>query len=259
MIALSLTLSSCAVQATKVSNTTSCKTQIIGHVHGRGNWIGPLPPILFLQWHNQPIYGTIVSVDDKFVVFDPRRTGLIDRPPEPYPRNQVIALIDSTGKCIIGELPQSAQLTWSIVLSLEPFTDGDKTIQLVLDVDKPFSYCLNPGKYEISGVAFVRGPMYSDIAFNRPLMTLDVKPNCANYIGDILFEVPSPGAITFLCHEGTRPKDSAIGTQFGLLGAIVLEASKTGTEIRHTIQIVDSSHVQQDSANVATSLIKVLK
>lgn len=257
LLVLSFLLYSCAVNATRVTNTTSCETKIIGRVHGRGYWVGPPPPILFIRWQSQPIYGDIVYIDENFVTMNSRRYGLFNSPIDSYHRNQIITLIDENGVPVIGDIPKSANLTWSIVLILEPFANGDKKVRVVLDANEPFSYCLDPGKYEITGVEFWRGPMYSDITFSRPLLVLEVQPNCVNYIGDLLFDLPSSDAITFLCREGNRPKD-AVASHFGLIGGIALEISKAGTEIKHTIQIADSSNLVKD-INARTALIKVLK
>jgi hypothetical protein len=253
---------SSAREATRTRDDPTCRTVVEGYLHSRVLFNGKVPALVL---HSTPqtkkiLTGEIVSVNDSGITFDPAREGpLHDPDAKLYPYSGIQCAIDSTGDIVYGELPERFTNVWNMEVELIR-EDGpsDKPIKLVLNPNERFSYCINPGSYAVRQIVFNSNRRYVDQGVSLPPMSVVVRENASNYIGDLYLNFASEldSSVCLIKAEAKYRPGYGVMMNFGLIGGIAEALGREGLQ-GHTLQVrVDSSHGSE--TNLPKSIVPLI-
>lgn len=235
----------CANYAVSTKNDPKCVTVVSGHLICAEKWIGKRPALIIKdRGEIRSHFGDITEIDSAGVWFDRTNEGLIFSSPRYYPFSKIVCLVDENNEVIYGEIPKKFGGTWDLAMKVKPADDPNgKAFILYLEANREFSFCLPPGRYVVDGLVFNRGYSFSDIAVSVPALSFTCLDNKTNYIGDIyldsLVQDVTPNVIE--CRIGSRPSDATVGLMFGLIGAALVEASRSGDRLEHRLTILNGT------------------
>jgi hypothetical protein len=184
---ISVTVNSCGIhEAVKTEDAQNCKAVIEGFLNSKVTFIRKGPALIFNQSRDESIiYGQIVSKNDSGIFFlqDPFYT------PDPtfFSYKNIQCAIDSNRTIIYGKLPKRFQFYWGMEWSIVSIDDSSQEpIKMVLNANKPFSYCLKPGTYCVSDIEFEGNySEFVDKADSLPRIIFNVETNKVNNLGTI--------------------------------------------------------------------------
>ena len=191
-IGIGIIASGCASRIPTLSQRPGCETSIEGYYHCNDPWSKAKPAIIIREGMQMKIIaGTIVSMDEAGVTFDPKGEGTLRDPkPEYFPFDRVVTLIGEDGRVLHGSIPEQYSRAYTLELHLTPVeTPGSGAISLSLKPNARFGLCVPPGVYEISEIKFKNDfQKMVDAGVEFPRLTVTVTEDRANYIGDLYID-----------------------------------------------------------------------
>ena len=206
--------------------------------------------------------GKIVRIDTAGIVFDPKKESpFVDADSSLFPYDKIEWAVDSTGTVIYGKLPdrKGENLIWDVELEMVNDAMPEAHHILVnLEANMPFSYCLAPGSYTVKKIVYREGAENEEVTDSVPSMRLTLAPNVINYVGDIYLDsrADSLPNVASLSTKIVRRSGYMIGMQFGLIGALVYEATK-GDALVHTLAIEDTAFTPSRSREWKKALFSI--
>ena len=216
----------CATKLKVVKKNQDCNTSIVGFYCPEMIWSGRFPTLLKRQNNlTYPIYGKIVSMKEAGVIFIP---NLIDGRPNSesylYSKDDLLAVIDSSGHVIYGELP-SKYLKPKDPLDVTLIVHNEKQpkrfkYKFTMKMNQKFEFCIKPGRYTIVGIQFQDNYNRIEIGTDFPRMKFKVDSNYKNYIGDIyLNSKDTEGLIAKIPFRDSYDEGVEMAGLIGQLGA----------------------------------------
>ena len=187
-----LLLNGCSYnQLTRHSNSPTCETTIEGNYFTKSIYKFDGPAILF-PWSNlDPIrHGKVIRKDSAGVLFLQNKIGMFGSADTLYFKyNKIRAIIDSNNRCVWGHLDRNEEIGIHMKIELSKYHEHSYSpIYLDLFPNRKFSYCIKPGKYEITKI-IEYFPYKSEEVYYASMpehiARFEIKRDCANYIGDI--------------------------------------------------------------------------
>jgi hypothetical protein len=171
-----------------------CKTVIEGNYYQNIIWHGRTPALVIESFNgNSTLYGELIEVNDKGIVFDAERNNpLFNAPKKLYKYKDIVCAINEEGEIIYGEIPKGKNnIFWTMNLEFISVDSLNKNkYKITLYPNRRFSYCMPPGIYSIENITFLvksesaKYDITSEAKF-LPNITMNVKQDYINYIGDI--------------------------------------------------------------------------
>ncbi|MBL7996321.1 hypothetical protein JNM05_13205 [bacterium] len=249
------TFGGCTNYATSTKKDPNCTTVVCGKFVCAEKWVGKYPALMIKDMgETKSYFGEITEIDSAGVWFDRTKEGFVFSSPRYYPFKKIVCLIDENNDVIYGSIPKKYGGTWDMDIMLAPVNvPGGKAITLRLEANKEFAFCLEPNEYLVGNIMFNRGNDYIDVGKDIPVLKFMAQSNKWNYIGDIYMDstVANVAPIKITCKIGSRPSDAANGAMFGLVGAVLLEMSRSGDRIEHKITVTNAGRPE----NAVESLI----
>lgn len=187
-----LLLNGCSLnQLTRHSDSPTCETTIEGNYFSKSIYKYDGPAILF-PWSNSVSirHGKVIRKDSTGVLFLQNKIGLFGSFDTLYFNyNKIRAIIDSNNLCTWGHLDPKEEVGIHMEIELSKYHEPDYSpIYLDLFPNSKFSYCIKPGKYEITRIIeyfpYKSGEVYYE-SVPKHIATFEIKRDSANYIGDI--------------------------------------------------------------------------
>ncbi len=206
--------------------------------------------------------GKLISIDSNGVTFDQDNVGFSDEEVRFYPYDTLYGVIDTTGSLIYGSIPEYYAVTHKLEIELLNLTTKEYA-RLVLSPNEPFAYCINEGKYKVSGIKFISKNEVEDIGIDFPEITFEVASEITNYLGNIYVDFKSENdenVMIIPCNRNDQGRSAALG-MFGLLGAVA-NAVATGIEssgLQHVIHIERDKNFLPESDKPVIELSLTIK
>lgn len=228
-----------------------CPSSIEGNVIETTKWMGDAPLLVTrsVGRNFDCRTGEILEITEDGVVFNEDRRSMANNPgPKEFKKSEIVSLIDEEGEVIMGEFPEGNLKTeyYQVVMRSAGSPEIEKPYVFRLYPQKSFSYCLQPGEYEIEAIGWLRKNKDSDITADPINRKLIIEEGNANYFGDIYVNMNEDMGgydrmrVPIKIQE--RPNRSASwGMAFGLVGAIIDAASRD----RGIIGMLDLQMVSQ--------------
>lgn len=258
-----------------LSQRPGCKTSVEGFYHCNDPWDKAKPAIIIRQgMHAKIISGKIVAMDDKGVTFDPTGKGQLRDPgPEYFKFDKTEALIGEDGKILHGSVPDEHSRAFALELLLIS-TDSPQAemIRLLLKPNKRFGFCVPPGNYRVTQCLFRND--YREIidrGVNIPGLTISVKENRSNYIGDIYMDcgdTEQQDLIIIPYKIEHRPSSAARDAMFGwAVGGVIgiAVAAYMQTDLpkdcigAHALYVVDKEDFKTQGSSARFNAIMILE
>lgn len=229
-----LVLASCAPQVKILTPDSKCKTTVEGFYHVRLHmeWPGEAPALLWKsKGRVRGVSGKILEINEKGVLFDPRREGpFYDPKPKFFSKDQIVTLIDSAHHVILGEIPEKYKDGWQMILWVKNVSmKNTEVIRLALLPNRPFGFCMVPGLYHIEKIQFKNKKGIIDEGLEIPNLFFKVERDKANYIGDLYLDSKefNQNVIGISYKNVYRPKEAFwVGFAGGLWGSALYSAYK---------------------------------
>lgn len=245
----------CTDYAVSTKKNPNCTTVVFGRFYSPQKWIGKYPALIVKEnYEAKAFFGDIIKTDSAGIWFNRTKEGFLFSKPRYYEYKNVLCVINDRNEIVYGSIPKKYHGTWDIDIEIKPKADPNgKMLTLKLEANQEFSFCLQPNEYRIIGLTFKRGNDYVDYAAAPTNLTFIVNENRVNYVGDIYLDsLVTDSVHQIVCRIGARPSDATMGVMFGLIGAALLELSRSGDRIEHTIGVVGSLRPE----NSVESIIK---
>jgi hypothetical protein len=254
-----------------------------GFYHCFFRYRGTYPALLTEQaWKVKPVTGRIIELREDGVLFEEEQTALVQKTVQKfYTKKQIVALVDSAGRVILGELPEEYSTAMKLIFQFKradslagpparpavkstPRSPSPKPPSFAAELlpNKKFGFCLPPGTYEVSRILLVDSELGTSEAVDPPQFSFVVEENHATYIGDIYanFEGLNLGrcySVEF-SREGHYADPARDMAYSGLLGALVRGGTEAPESGEHNLEIVDdSTFVAASKLEVNRSLLSV--
>lgn len=224
-----------ANQLIKHSDSPTCETTIEGNYFTKSIYKFDGPAILF-PWSNLvPIrHGKVIRKDSNGVLFLQNKSGIFGSADTLYFKyDKIRAIIDSNNQCVWGHISTKEEVGIHMKIELSKYHEPYYSpIYLDLFPDRKFSYCIKPGKYEITKIIeyfpFKSEEVYY-ASIPKHIAKFEIKRNCANYIGDIsLLDNRSSDKASLIvpCKNQSTGKTAAFigGFMGGLVGGAIAGA-----------------------------------
>ena len=264
VILIALSLYSCRNFAPTTKENPDCKHIISGKSIFNYIWLGRVP-VMIINYHgsHEFLFGKLGEKTSEGYMFYPERIHNFGYAPKDrlYKFSEIECLFDSSRNKIYGSIPKDILEEWKMIWQIVPYLNKSKKITyLEIESNSEFSFCLDPGIYQVQNIEFIKSNKkgFLDISVYLPEMIFEVDSNKNNYIGDIYLDEKDKivEAFEIPCKVGSRPSDAAAGYWLGLTGAIVNEAIKSGENPTHTIFVRDALHKDDKRTK---SLLKIIK
>lgn len=228
-------------ELTKYSHNSSCSTTI------EGNYYKDIEssysyPAIFVKMTKYPklVRGKLISIDDKGVIFDPDNIGFSNQPETFFSYDTLFGVIDNSGKLVYGDIPDFFALKHKMIIGLTE-SKTQQYVELILEPNEPFAYCLNPGNYSISSIQFISSKKVQDIGYDLPNIHLIIEEGKVNYFGNIYVDYKvktDENIIVIPCTRNNTERSAALG-MFGLVGALanVVASEIESDGLHHIINI----------------------
>jgi hypothetical protein len=193
-------------------------------------------------------HGKVLSMDSTGILFDEdREFSWSDPEPKFYAYDEISCLVDSAQRVTYGAPPTALRAAWDVDMT---FRHADDTtampIRFTFEIGERFSFCVPPGRYELSAIHMLR---YDKVAWGMflPELTFTVEKGFVNYIGELRMDNDSsgsPGSCLFVCKVEDLNK-GGWGSIFGLAGALVDVMTRDyGVKDGHLLRIVEDPAYQ---------------
>jgi len=147
-----------------------------------------------------------------------------------YPKDKIVALIDSSRRVILGQIPEKYIDGWQLILWVKNiYLKNTVPIRLILHPNKRFGFCMVPGLYHIEKIQFTNKKGIIDEGMEIPNMFFNVEKGKANYIGDLYLDPKefNQDVIGISYKNVYRPKEVFwVGVAGGLVGSAFYSAYK---------------------------------
>jgi hypothetical protein len=263
--ALIFTLTSCSGpdKAVRTSEYPACKTIVEGFLHAGEGYFGHPgvtgPAIRIMRSGDiHTLHGNVVRETDKGIFFLPKKEGFFTPDTDFYPYEQLLWVVDENNKLIRGEISEEKKAEHRVVMVLSHSGKPDaKEVSVELKANERFSYCLNPGKYQIARMLYQGDNRHVDVSDSLPLITLTVEPDVVNYVGDLYIDASPdsvPGVHKLKADVLESPGKGDAGFFGGIIGSLVYDLTK-GTPPTHTFSVeMDSAFAPTEGAKFIISL-----
>ena len=260
---------SCASKLKKFKENSDCTTTIVGYYHTELIWKGRYPTLLEkINGLTYPVYGKIASMKEAGVIFIP---NLINGEPNSerflYSKDDLLAVIDSSGHVIYGELP-SKYLKPKDPLDVRITVHNEEQpkrfkYEFTMKKDQKFEFCIKPGSYTIVGIQFQDGENRVEKGTDFAKMKFKVDPDSRNYIGDIYLNSPDiEGPKIKVPYKDMNPDGMTMAAFFGgLTGAAIYAIDR---EIappvgHHFLTICNNPNEEFSEENCKINVIEIEK
>lgn len=242
VLLLAYFLSGCSSrELTKYADDNSCLTTLEGNYY-KETGANCDHPAVFLKMPRNPklMEGNIVSVDSSGILFDPDKVGFYDEDETHYSYDTLYGVIDAKGKLIYGNIPDYYAVSQRLVVELEK-SETKKISELVLQPNEPFSYCIEPGQYKITGLKFIDKKDVQDIGTDFPVVSFSIEAGKANYMGNIYADYKTRDETNVLvipCSKYDGDAQAGAG-MFGLIGSLAYAVANEieNADLHHVIHI----------------------
>jgi len=226
----------------------SCQTTVEGQYFAGDTWEGQSPALILKETQNdQIIYGKILHISSDSVLFDGAPQGPFYNPdPTTYSLNEVTAVIDTAGQVVHGYLPTAYSTSWRMELHIIRKGDPDQKVRrMMLHPESPFSFCLEPGTYQVEQIFFHDPKGNMDRLAETPDFEFTIQAQAVNYLGDFYLDVPGDQGTKYELDYviDYRPNSvPAAGMVGGAIGGVLLAAyqSAQGVIGTHTLRVVNN-------------------
>ncbi len=227
IILTALLLTGCATTNLKTfEQNHSCSTTLEGYYH-EFTVLKVDHPCLFVKDKRGPVFltGELIQNDSAGVLFKKKAGGLYSNDPVYYPIDTLLAIVDSSGKVVYGEVPEKYILDMHMTIELEDINNPDRTmLNMELDPDHSFAYCMEPGEYRIKQIIWENDRKDVIEGMDLPVITFTVESGKVNYLGEIYIDKNKPGdpgTVSIPYKSWNRDNAAAAGWMFGLAGSLV--------------------------------------
>ena len=224
---MALLLTGCATTNLKrFEENRTCLTTLEGYYHNY-SVLKVEPPCIFIKDKRGTVYltGELVERDSAGVLFRKKAGGLYSNDPVYYPLDTLLAVVDTTGKAVYGEVPGKYLLGMHMNIELEDINHPKRTmLNLELDPDHSFSYCMQPGEYKIKQIIWENDKKDVMEGIDMPDITFTIDSGKVNYLGDMYIDKDKPGdpgTLSIPFKSWNRDNAAAAGWMFGLAGSLV--------------------------------------
>ena len=244
--------------ATKKDSKHNCPTSVSGQVHYKVRQEKEQATLRRLRWlADKYIDGKIVEKTKEGYLFA-KYNHSTDSYQEPvlYKFEDIVYVVDEQQNLVYGnyEKYKEKYLTWYVYFIVKEINDtSGRRISFSAYPDEPFSYCLEPGKYNVdflelimkhytTGGKYRHTHFYSDCIFESGFI-LDVKADKSNYIGDLYLDSLAAG-------DGVLPLDMKVNNRYDIDNRLYMYINNKDTAFvsdkkdavnRHTLIIKDES------------------
>ncbi len=169
----------------RLVNNPPCSTKIEAVLHSEGLWYNKFPAIVVNTPDGERTYfGEFVGIEKNGIRFNPKGLSIFqDYPERLYSYDEIVCAVNDDAQVVYGGPPSA--LSMDIQLIPE---SGGRPIQFTLRSKIATSICLEPGRYQIAEVQFWNGYKYRDECVSMPRITIDIKPDKVNYIGEFYLD-----------------------------------------------------------------------
>jgi hypothetical protein len=236
---ISLLISGCSTYnffQTYEDSGESCKTTIEGEVTETRKWVGDAPLLVTRGVGRNFVYrqGEILEHDEEGVLFNENRRSLANNPdPKFYSNDRIFSLIGEDGNILAGEYPDEEYGTSHFLFLIQEIDSEGKIGGIVLEPGEPFSYCADPGEYQLQSIIWERNNGDSDITADNVEFSNSfiIEKNTANYLGNLyvnhIEDRVEAERIVYPMKELSRPdRSTGLVVGFGLTGALFNEIAK---------------------------------
>lgn len=170
-------------------NSTNCNTSIEGYFSTPQVYKNSdiTPAVLFTSDYKLKFKsGSVIKQNEEGIYFVEKKYSSLHTQDTLFFNKSIIrAIVDANDFCTYGNLKEKECSETTFRFYLQRVDEKANLICLELTSNSKFSYCIEPGKYQITTIVKEISDNFYEMSFPVFDWTFDVKANCANYIGDI--------------------------------------------------------------------------
>ena len=176
-------------------------------------------------------FGSVIKQDNKNIVFVTAKRRSTDNPDTiVYPLNVIRTIIDSSGRCVYGDIPVlfSADDIWLKIYLSRQNGELKENIYWELYPNEQFAYCMKPGKYNIVKIEF-NSNAGEDASTFIPFQDFYIDSNKTTFVGNFYLGPDSCSKFSTykIPYETVEDnKRSGMIASFGLLGGLLYSLAK---------------------------------
>ncbi len=249
-------LTGCAATNLKTfEQNRTCLTTLEGYYHNY-SVLKVDYPCIFIKDKRGPVFmtGELKERDSSGVLFKKKAGGLYSNEPVYYPLDTLLAVVDTTGKAVYGEVPGKFLLGMHMNIELEDINHPNRTMLIMeLDPDHSFSYCMQPGEYRIKQIIWENDKKDVMEGIDMPDITFTIDSGKVNYLGEMYIDKDKPGCpgtLSIPFKSWNRDNAAAAGWMFGIAGSLVygLANSLEGAEAVKVISLETDENFRPEAA-----------
>ncbi|MEM8558945.1 MAG: hypothetical protein AAGG50_14085 [Bacteroidota bacterium] len=209
----------CTPMATSLRNAPDCIASVEGYFASPRQWARKAPALVVRDgYDHKTLYGVVVEETEEAIVFDPQREGPFHDPePRRYERDEVLVHIGDDGQPVWGAIPDDLGSLWRIE-DLVVHEQSGAERRMRFKPNAPFAFCMEPGVYAVTSVAFVDQIGNHDQSVRVPAVGFRAEPGAAVYVGTWTLDTVAPGesdVIAFPYRIVERPEKGALAALVG--------------------------------------------
>ena len=190
-VIIAFVLYGCGNQLTELTKDPNCSTTIEGNFISEPVYKYYSPAIVFPDKTNKAdVLGKVVGQDSAGFYLQTKGSGLLSTRDTLYFKfKDIRAVVDSTRHCVWGTLTDKEKAYTNFKVSLKNLdNESYSPLFFTWNSSSNFSYCAEPGHYEITEIIEVNPEYSQDITYEsipKRIAKFEVLAGKANYIGNI--------------------------------------------------------------------------